>query len=459
MSINAFAQGFGQGVGTGIQLGEAVLSGRSARGLAEANEILAEMEGIIPPAFQPAGAVPEDGEQPAQGTANGYDGNEWDAYKQRYARAMKNVTDVQTLAAMERRLADLEKGKVMENGRMALAAIQAGDMEKAQRYMANISYYVDPGVTPNVQVDGGGNVFVETPEGGMALTPDNLADFLHQLENFEGWQQLTFDRQRHADTMDHNAKVLAADILSQERRDAAYIRGVDSEIARRDIQNQATMLDIEATQAEMEQARETHLAGLDSAAREQFQSDVTDMQETFDSFYDDPGRLADIGGGSEDGEDALLMGTEPAIPTDSEIAVDALSQSARESQAFLQQNAADLRLELETTPLMREFAQAMMEGLRAGDPEGDFSNEMLARLAFLATHDTQGYADYDPESGTLRVGTPGSFTYYDIGLRHRPLLNALWGAQNPEQGAPMPPEQGPAMPQQTAVPEPAGAPG
>lgn len=428
MSLNAFATGLSGGLESGIKLGLAYNKGQDVRGVREANALLAQMEGMGPVPVTPGnqGALP-DPNAPQQTAPTGYDGVEWSEMKSQYMAALRGVTDAQTLQLMEKRLVDMEKNKVLSYGNAALAAMDEGDLEKAQQYLAGVSYFMFPGETPVVQVGQDGTVFFRDDEGqGMALNKEQLADVMHRFTNFEGWRELTFDRERHADDMAYRNAVLAAQVA----QDAANLAIDQEELALKREENalQVEKLDVEteALRAAAKREEEKYLAGLEAAEAEAYKTFRDESQQQFDALVADPAALTET-----------LKGTAPmdessgeAIPEDPAVTqarANAVIPEIAESERKTRR--ANLRWILDADPKKRDIASTLLTGLVKG---GDFSaSQDLANAVFgfiFQTPEKQDYF-YDPDNGVLRVGQPGNQISYSIGAAEQQALNALMGVK------------------------------
>lgn len=285
----SFAHGLTDGIEPGIRLGQAYTKGRSARGVREANGILAEMEALAPvPVVQ--GGIPADGAAP--GGAPVSDGLAYDALKTKYMKALSKVSDSKTAEDMTNRLVEYEKEKILSGINAAITSHDQGDLQGVRGHLAGLSSYTDPGVIPEINVSPDGNIITRDPESGAAhmMTRDQLADIGHRLTNFEGWQDLVFERSKHADDLAVAHKRLASDILlnnarvgdlehGQGIRDAELgikqeelgMRGRESEslIRQRDAATDSSIASTARTQQEMEQAGDLHPYKLGQARIEQ----------------------------------------------------------------------------------------------------------------------------------------------------------------------------------------------
>lgn len=423
MSLTAFAEGLGAGLETGVRFGAAINEGKNVAGIRRANEVLAQMQTMGPIPVTPGnqGALPDPNQQAAP---TGYDGLEWAEVKKQYMTALRGVTDPQMLLMAEKRVAELEKGKVLQYGQAAMQALDQGDLGKAQQYFAGLSYFMFPGETPIVQMGQDGTVFFQDSDGeGMALRKEQIADMLHQFTNFEDWRQLTFDKERHADDMAYRNTVLASQIQSKLIDQALDREELELDRAQKALENERTSVEIAALEAADLRATQKLESDLSKEALAQFRETRTEAQSAFQSLLDDPEALNAVLDQVAPVDEALNTVVED--PKVSEARARSVLPQMAESER--QHYRSLLRHELDTDPRKRLAADALMTGLIAG---GDVATaQEVATLAFATVFEPKGqsYFEYDPDSGTLRVGEPGNYNTYAIGVGQQATLNALLG--------------------------------
>lgn len=465
MSLTRFAEGFTDGVRTGVDLGGSMITGQSARGIRNATAILAEMEGMSPTGGAKA-AVP-DGQGNAPST--GYDGNEWDAVKRRYLAALADVSDPRAIDMMMEQAANLEKNKVMEYGRLALAALRQGNTSAAQRYAAGISYYTMPGVVPNVQVSDDG-VIMAAGEGmnPIAMQADDLEDFLHQFVNYEGYRDLAFDREQHADMMafreqqqlDLNLDRLArlelderrVDIMGQEAesRMAMAEASLNNQVERNKWLNKQTALQIE-------QAEKNFEAAATKAQQDRLDAQLKDAQTFFDSYLKDAGAVDATDADATD----IELGVESAIPAGSADAERAARNRAgaelldvgTKTQVADQRNRqASMRLLLSDPQIMSDI-YALIRGMAAADPTMTGQELGAMALNIVASAHPGGNEEpfYDAERGeivTVNHAT-GTKSYRRVHPAYQDMMGTIldpWegGAMaGPEDSGGIPDSEGP----------------
>jgi len=462
MSLSTFADGFGSGINTGIALGESFISGQNAKGVRDANEVMAELQGMEPyKAGQTSGAVPTPEGDVATETPVGYSGEAWDSAKQRYMEAMRRVSDPNVLDAMTKRLAELERGKIMQYGNAAISALNAGDLDAAQRNFAGMSFYTNPGETPDIRVQPDGGLLVQG-EGGqpVAMAQEDIADMMQRLTSFEDWRQFTFDRKKHADTMDYNASVLAQRTLSDQQRNAAYVSSQerlgaesDARLAAASVQDpltaQRTQQQIATAQSVEMRARGLYAATLTEAEQKKAADTTAGLQDALAEAMAGPGPAEKYPGGLPSTED-LAYGAPIPVPTERQKRIESLNNQVQESTATVAADRAIERNSMALDPERQVITNILMEGLRAGDPDKTFSDKTLALLALVATGETGNGDGYDPATGSFKMDG----MYYEVGEVQQEALNQLYGTA-PEAGAP--PEAGAVSPGPGAVPPGAGA--
>jgi hypothetical protein len=448
MSITAFAGGLSDGLDSGVKFGLALNKGRDVAGVRKANEILAQMETMGPVPVTPGnrgqGILPEGGEA-QQGNPTGYDGLEWAEVKKQYTMALRGVTDPQMLQMAEKRLVDLEKGKVLQYGQAAMAAMDAGDLEKAGSYLAGISYFMFPGETPVVQVGQDGTVFFRDQDGqGMALKKEQLADMMHQFVNFEGWRELTFDRERHADDMAYRNTVLASQIAARNAQIAIDAEELALRREQNRIGNTKSEAEIAQIEANMKRAEEEFRQRTEKADLERFDAMRSETQTAFDSLLSDPATLnkvLDSAAPTDELSGQVIPEPEHVATARTEVLDTQVGRSER------QQYREAMQWTLDSDPELRHVANAMMTGIIKG---GDSAvAQDIANMVFgfvFQTPDDPNYF-YDPDEGVLRVGQPGNQDTYAIGEKEQQTLNALLGVAPQELMAAAPQAQN-----QTGIP-------
>lgn len=454
MSLTRFAEGFTSGLSTGADFGESLLKGRTAAAVQDANEIYSEMQNMAPTPGTSAG-IP-DGDGAGAGPATGYSGEDWNSVKTRYTQALQKVSDPQVLDAMMDRMADLEKSKVMEYGRMALAAIKSGDMDTAQNYLAGVSYYTDPGVTPTVKVTDDGTVLVANPEGNpMVLRPENLEDFLHQFVDFKDYRELAFDRETHKDLMEYRERARLDSVANDAARLALEERRINAGAA----VDAARLAKIEQ---EMAQADAKFKAGATKDKLDQFNSQVEEANTYVNDYLKDPGAFDDNG---DDTIDPLIANTQGAVAELSEEGQALVDRSSRvqqvldagsaEETADLRNRQAVIRRTLSNPEIALDF-QTLISGLAAGE-NSDMSGSQIGAVALssILSDGTKYEPFFDRENGLLVIqNAAGAKDYYSIGPSHHESMARMFDPVPAEQQQQQPP--GPNPPPQTAIPPEAG---
>lgn len=429
--VAGFTEGLTSGMNAGVNLGRAIVDGRNARGVQEANEVLSEMIQMDPIT---AGEAPyeEDTAIPTAGAPaplpTGYSGDAWESAKQRYIAAMSKVTDTRTLAAMDKRVADLEKTKIMENGQAAITALQNGELDKAQRYFAAISFYTDPGVVPEIKVQPNGAVAVNSEGKTSIFTPDQAVELVHRLTDFNDWTQLAFNKRQHGDRMDHQAKVLAAETaqsaarLAETRRYNDFrIESMESEDERATARHEMDMARLRENRAIAEEEnlrnRQLHNMGISEKQRDREETQRAAVFDAFEEMLADPEALGKASFPGEKDEDEMAVGDEAAIPTPAEYAADEANQqtakyaaSAEEERAVLAQRNAALRSMFANDPKMAVAAHTIMEAILSDPDMTDKDPRTIAALGFSAVlgmpigEGGQPVAAFEPGRNELRVG-------------------------------------------------------
>lgn len=432
----SFSSGFLDGIDPGLRLGEAMVQKASRKGIKEANDIFAKMSTMGP--GQDLGAVPTEalGAVPV-----GYTGTPWDDEKSYYLAAMRNVTDPDIYKKMEDRMVQLEHSKVMEHGNRALAAIQSGNMQEAQRAIAGVSYFTDPGHAPTSIVTPDGNIVIHDDEGGAPdiLTPDNLADFLHRSQDFEGWRDFTLDKEKHYDNMAFKEKQLTArtlianaELALNEKRTNAAVESSLSTAAWRKTQTDTAAamapvelaqkkLTLETAQNTLDRAKELHTELLSEKDREVAAGRMATAQAAFDEMITNPEQFAadtslEVEGF---GEDTVVVGGKAA-----QVASEISAGTNLRNADFTALKAKNREM-LESRRELRLFADALMQGLLTEESNPTKMDALMGRLAFhVATDRTNnGDFDYNPDNNTVTMGG----TEYLISDDMAPTLKSLWG--------------------------------
>lgn len=449
------------------------MQGRQDRGVGEATEILSEMQNMVP-GFSQTAAIP-DGEGNGEGPATGYSGNDWNQMKTRYIEAMKHVKDPRVLDGMMEQMANLEKGKVMEYGRMALSAMDNGDMETAQNYLAGVSFFTDPGVTPTVSVQPDGTTLMAVEgQKPVILTKPQLEDFLHQYSNFEGYRDLAFDKEKHRDMMEHREKVRMDNALDAQARRGLAERELNAKETLWDQQSAYDQARVAKLEQEMEHADLNMRAGASQAKLERVDKIIEDAQTYVQDYLKDPGSVSGTEKGTKD--DGALIGMGPeAIPpedmTDEERAkwerVQAAKDSAEVSDADTLANTAIQRARQATMQrILSDPATAMdfnnlVTALAGGSvyTDGDTAATNLSgaqaasvALSVIASEGAGYDPQYDAQNGQIViVRPPGPNGQASAPDRYKvdPAYSGLLGTmltpyedpnQQPEQqGPPVPP--------------------
>lgn len=454
MSLARFADGFTSGVGAGVRLGEAHRQGRNARGVREAQEVMSEMVSMAPVPFT-QGAIP-DGEGGGGAPATGYSGEEWNSMKTRYAEAMTKISDPDIMDKMQDRMAELEKGKVMEYGRLAIAAMKNGDMEKAQNYLAGVSYYTDPGVTPTISVQPDGTTLVSNPEGApMVLKPENIEDFLHQFVNYEGYRELAFNREQHSDMMKHREQVRLDAIANDKARLGLSERELEAKLARWDVQNdhdakklQADLARNEAALRNADQTWRINEANFEAGARQaeikrrdekmdDVHTYITDMMKLPNAPSDgksktEEGLYGVPGGGGEEGVPGTPL-EDPVAEAERQAKLaseTAASESFQSTNAMLLEDVRNRRLliaDTMTNPQTAADFYKVAHGLATS--KGDLSGEEIGAIAFQAISGSDKGREpfFDREEGKLvMVNGQGIPTYYLVGEAYHDAYAAMF---------------------------------
>lgn len=438
MSIAAFAEGLSRGIPTGVELGEGIVRGQNRRGVREANEIFAQIQSYQPGVVNNE-AIPVSGQTT--------EAPNYQTLKTQYMQALRNVSDFETLNAMQDRLAALEKDKVLEQGTLAVAALQAGDSGKAQRHFQNMTSFLDPENAPQVFVDKNGTTIVDYGNGeGMALNADQVLDMMHMFTDLNNYRSLAFNEQRHADDMALRERQLAAEIFSQTRRDDAYVADAQSRIADREAQIELSQARIEQIEQEVTRANALYKSGLEAAEQERFDEMTGEAFGAFEGFYTMPGAFENAGGGVPEVDPALVDPDLVPPPSESQLATSALQQQASESLAWAQEQQAFYLQQLNSDPLYRQFAYTAISGLIAANP--NMPPEQAAAIAFSALHDPNDRVQFDAQSGAFN----SAGHLYDVGETFVPALASLMGTMTGQQveQAPAPPDS--PRPPTTAIP-------
>jgi len=478
MAWNGFADNFTEGLESGTRLGASILKGRNARGVQEANAVLAEMQDLQPWQADPGGINTPEGDVSAEAVP-GYDGETWDSYKRRYMEAMKRVSDPDVLSKMTEQLATTEKDKILSYGNAAVTAIQEGDMAKAQRYLAGVSFYTDPGTVPNISVTPRGDVVVDSGGKQMMMAPDDLTDMLLRVTDMEAYTDLVFQRGKHDDVMEHKERTLAFQQMDAAKRTNAYVANQDSAVAQRSAQmDEAAALqpgrlaqqeaelglteartgyqsaNTDSVKAKADRDRDVYRQGLEEKERATFDSSLTGGMEAFTSLMMDPTAMdpvnfVDLGQedgliGGMGGEDSMSVGQQ-VIADESELAA-VTSQHQERLRVENAAKQAKFREELDANQGEGwAVAETLMGALLADDP--DLKKSRLANLAFVATlADDSVDVFVDPESGAIKIGD----MWYKLGGNQ---INFLAEKINK-------PQQGPAQPgEMTTIDAPPPPPG
>lgn len=511
MSLAQFANGFLDGTKAGVLLGRAVREGRNANAISKGTEILSEMQNMIPGVSQTA-AIP-DGKGAGE-TSSGYDGKSWNDKKAQYIEAMKGVNDPRILDAMMDQMADLEKGKVLEYGRMAIASLKAGDNKAAQNYLAAMSYYTDPGSTPMVNVQPDGTVLYHSPGGKpMALKAKNIEDMMHQFVDFDGYRDLAFDREQHADMMEYREQVRLDRIAEFNAQQALRERDLDSLIEQRDANMHLTDTRIDATKQSMriemdkwgltqdqavlnmdEQQRNMDIKETEAASvikRRDLLNDQTEQQIRFadelhqqsidaalvalsDKERDEVnGRIADAAKHIKDyvdldstkglrtggGDDELGLGP-TALPDDmhpnSKAAIQAAQNEGMVIDELNQLRAKETQkaqmqvIHALSSPQVMADVEGVVTALVMGDKHMSGSRAANIALTSILGNGSGYETFFDTSTGNLMiVGPDGKRDYYRTPASHHRLLGARFDAPPKNQPPPMQRPQG----GQTAIPQ------
>lgn len=436
-----------------MELGQAVLQGRQAKGIGDATEILAEMQNMTP-GFGQTAAIP-DGEGNGTGPATGYSGESWNAMKTKYIEAMKNVTDPRVLDGMMNQMADLEKGKVMEYGRLALAAMDQGDMETAQNYLAGVSFYTDPGVTPNISVQPDGTVLMATEgQKPMVMTKPQLEDFLHQYSNFEGYRDLAFDREQHKDMMEHREKQRL-----DAAADAAARRAIAEEelAARKEVWAADKAYDetrIAQLEQQMEHADLNLQAGATKAEQERITGVIDAANEWFDGYMEDP----KPGTTKKDKSGGDVLGLEPEGPIldeKTQALIDASDAASEVLDADTRVQVADHRSRQQairrtlSDPYVQRDYRTIVSALAGGDKRLSGSEVGSIALSVIMSEGSGYDPMYDPTNGALVIqGPDGHKDYYKVHPAYAGLIGTMLDTVPQEQPQPAPNQGGGGIPEQ-----------
>lgn len=216
-----FGSGFLQGLTTGASVGRAWREEFENQNVREAQEILAKMHSYDP--YKSTPALPTDGSDAPPPSA-GFSGLDYDAMEREYMSLISDVSDPQKYGALAKQMVDMGKNKVLNSLDAAIFSAGAGDTAGAARHMRAVSAYMDPGNTPQVDVDGAGNVYVrdETePGGGYMMTQNNLLDLRHRLTDFDAWRDYKLDERRFAS--EHKARMAR---IANDNAELALRKGV-----------------------------------------------------------------------------------------------------------------------------------------------------------------------------------------------------------------------------------------
>tara|TARA_R110000772_G_scaffold235182_1_gene346774 strand:- start:14701 stop:16062 length:1362 start_codon:yes stop_codon:yes gene_type:complete len=432
----SFGSGFLDGVGPGLALGQARQQTVSNKGITAANDILANMSEMGPGRSQ--GVPTEGGAVPV-----GYDGNEWDAQKTEYLRAMRKVTNPDIYQKMEDRMVQMEHGKIMELGGAARAALSAGDTQSAQKFLAGISYYTDPGNAPTTIVAPNGNIIMSEGDDmpPMVLTPQNFEEFLHSMSNYEDWREMTFNKTKHADDMAFKEKQLSARTMianaelaiSRERADASIasskattlktLGDIDTAAAINPLKLERESILLDQAKQTLSQNQQTFKDTQDDRDIAAYDKRIGSVTELFDSYVNDPASLNKGGGVAVDLDGTPLEGKANQL-------TDELRSDEVMNDAQARALTAQYRRDLAVKPGLRIFAETLMDGLVRGDDNEGVADGTIASLALQTTMDQTPDSpySYDPENNVVNLNG----TTYNVADDAQPPLAALWGALSGE---------------------------
>ena len=238
MSRGGFGGGFSQGIVDGGRLSNVIATNRNRSGIRKAGKIMAEMEAYDPMGNQ--GAVPD-------GSATG----SYEDMKDRYAKAMGRITDPTQLDAMDARLEEFEKGKVLDYATMAHGAMLNGDSETASKYINGVSAFMDPAGESQLKMtpDGRGVSMIGQDGRGMIMNPQNMMDMVHMYTNFEDYRGLMHKRKQLSALNAHRSATRAAKNLVEEGKETRAIQKHNALMTGYELDNRQKGVDLDLSAA------------------------------------------------------------------------------------------------------------------------------------------------------------------------------------------------------------------